>query len=79
VNTILEAFRPKGKIVIAPVSDFSRLPAAAYEHVGEGFARDLLERLKKPNDERTDAEIVRAIAQRIADLIPKMRAQVQVT
>ena len=74
VNTILEAFRPKGEIVIAPVSDYSHLPAAAYEHVGEGFAKDLLQRIQKPNDQRADSEIVRAIAQRIADLIPKMRA-----
>jgi hypothetical protein len=44
------------------------------KHVGEGFTRDLLERLKKPNDQRADSEIVRAIAQHIADLIPKMHA-----
>ena len=74
IGTILEAFRPKGKIKIEPVYDFARLPPAALQNLGEGFAQGLLQQLKHPNSEAREAEIVAAIVQRIADLIPKMRA-----
>ena len=43
------------------------------EKLGEEFAQGLLEQLKQPNPDVREAEIVAAIVQRIADLIPKMR------
>jgi hypothetical protein len=73
VNTILEAFRPKGKIKIEPVYDFARLPAGMLEKLGEEFAEGLLAQLKQPNPEVREAEIVTNIVQRLTDLIPKMR------
>jgi hypothetical protein len=71
INSLLEEFRPKGKIEIAPVSDFSRYPSSMYEDLGKGFAADLFARLVQPNDQRADAEIVSAITKRLADLLPK--------
>ena len=77
-NAILEAFRPKGEIALSPVSDFSRYPVSMFENLGKGFAEDLLTMLKEPNDKRADAEITRAIAQRVADLLPNVRKDVAI-
>ena len=74
VNTILDAFRPKGDVSAKPVGDFRHLPRASVEFLGKGFAQDFLQQLKKPNDERAEAEITRAARQRLADLISRMRS-----
>jgi len=72
-NTILEAFRPMGDVSAKPVGDFARLPRASLESLGKEFALDFLQQLKKPNEQRSDAEIASAARLRLADLIPKMR------
>ena len=73
VNTILEAFRPMGDVSAKPVGDFATLPIASWESIGQAFAQDFLQQLKKPNDQRADAEIAGAARQRLADMIPQMR------
>jgi len=74
VNTILEAFRPKGDVSAKPVGDFAHLPTASLDFLGKGFAQDFLAQLKKTNDHRPDGEIVRATRERLVELIPRMRA-----
>ena len=73
VNTILEAFRPKGDVSAKPVGDYRHLPRASVDFLGKGFAQDFLQQLKKPTEQRYDAEIAGAARRRLEDLIPKMR------
>ena len=70
IHTVLETFRPKGEIKVAPVSNFAHLPVDTYEKIGEGFARGILEKIGKPNDGSPEAEVIQAIAQRLADILP---------
>ena len=74
VTTILESFRPLGDVSAKPVGDFVHLPTATLDFLGKGFAQDVLSQLKKSSDERSDGETVRASRERLADLIPRMRA-----
>ena len=73
VNTVLEAFRPLGDVSANPVGDFRHLPRASVDFLGKGFAQDFLQQLKKPNEQRADAEIASDARQRLEDLVPKMR------
>jgi hypothetical protein len=75
VNTVLEAFRPKGNVSAKPVGDFAHLPVASYDTIGQAFAQDFLQQLKKPDDKRTDAETVRAARERLAEMLSRMRAK----
>jgi hypothetical protein len=70
IKAVLEAFRPKGEIKVAPVYDFAHFPAGTYERLGEEFARGILEKIGKPNDGSAEAEVIQAIAERLADLLP---------
>ncbi|HEY1613376.1 MAG TPA: TraY domain-containing protein [Rhizomicrobium sp.] len=70
INTVLEAFRPNGEIKVVPVSDFAQLAVGTYERIGEEFARGILEKIGNQNDGSPEAEVIQAIAQRLADLLP---------
>ena len=70
VNFILEAFRPEGPIQ-ARGEPFG-LPAAAMEHLGEGFARSTLEVVAKPAKDLPNDPIIEHIRQRLGDVIGKI-------
>jgi hypothetical protein len=75
INVVLEAFRPHGAVPDSPPPNWNRLPASAFLKLGEGFALDLLRNLASPDEKRPDAEIARAIAQRLADIAPVVRRE----
>lgn len=74
LNVVLEAFRPSAAIPDAPPPNWNHLPASAFKDLGKGFALDLLAKLTAPDEKRPDAEIVGAIAQRVADMKPVSRS-----
>jgi hypothetical protein len=74
VNRILAEFKPKGDATAKPVGDFTHLPVASLESLGKGFAEDILQNLKEPDNRRADAGFASAASQRLADLFPRMKA-----
>jgi hypothetical protein len=66
IGFLLEAFRPKGKI-IAP-RDTMGLPEAAYERLGEGFALDLIAALRNSAAKTVSEEVVQPISERLDDM-----------
>lgn len=71
VNFILEAFRPKGEVASPP--DTLRLPQNAYDHIGEGFARELIGALQNADSKPVRQEITSPIRARLTDLLADIR------
>ncbi len=70
VVSLLEAFRPRGKIVLPP--NTMGLPAETFARLGEGFARELLSGLANPDSKGPAwpfAHGADAIRERLSDLI----------
>jgi len=76
IVSLLEAFRPHGKIVSPP--NTMGLPADAFGRLGEGYARDLLGGLVNPDSKGPAwpfAYGADAIRERLSDLISTIRVE----
>ena len=75
-NFVLEAFRPEGKIAAPLPPDNLGFPQSAYQRLGEGFARELLDGLVNPANKGPAwafADRAGAIRDRLARALPTIQ------
>jgi hypothetical protein len=67
----LEAFRPRGKVVL-PVQNYG-LPEESWWRLGEGYARQVLADMERGSTKDTDSTIFEAVRRRLAKLMSRVR------
>jgi len=65
IETVLEAYRPAGKIKLPPVQPGMRLPESAFSQLGKGFALEILAAVNQTGGKMVREELAQAIRERI--------------